>query len=710
MNLLSISMHKIVIIYLVLFCPITMLGQLNWQRTNSPRGVRSILIEKNRIYIGSDRIHYSENNGITWSQSNIITNGIFSLTAYGSALFAGSSNGLFISNDNGVSWRLNSSIRAGVGISSIIVSSNVILAGSQTSSVSMYRSVDSGKTWVISNTGLTFQSIQALTSNKNNVFAGSVTNGIYRSTNNGISWVQSNSGLTNLNILSLAANGDTIFAGTSGGGVFRSFNNGQSWIEVSTGLTNKQIVSLSVYKGVIYAKSETALFSSTNNGDLWTKLNIEADVLFSNENEFWIANNFSGSLYRLSSGGITWQLINSGINEQMATSLVAKGNEIWASYSATGGIASGIFKSNNLGTIWSNSNFITSVLSLGINSRGIFAASSARILFSNNDGSTWNSRNIPGGATLNNMFVGDSVVYIATSSGLYRSLNDGLNWSVVGGVLFTNKTVSYVGAAGSTIFVFSRENSEFYQSSDNGTTWNKIDLGISGYFVFDLKQIGQTIFLATNKGMFRSNNNGRTWTAINTGLSGSSLIVYSIEAVGSTIYISTETDGNQNARIFRSINNGNSWSLDNQGLFASKRLNSASQILANEYVTKLLYTQGNLFAATNGGGIFRAVINTTSVRSLNSDSFKNSKLHLEQNTPNPFSNETNIKFELSEGGNVRLLIHDISGKLVFQVMKNQLNAGLHQISLSAQNLTSGTYFYTLIANGHIASKKMIILR
>jgi hypothetical protein len=80
---------------------------------------------------------------------------------------------------------------------------------------------------------------------------------------------------------------------------------------------------------------------------------------------------------------------------------------------------------------------------------------------------------------------------------------------------------------------------------------------------------------------------------------------------------------------------------------------------------------------------------------------------LEQNVPNPFTNTTTIHYKILPGTNAQIIVHDAAGKQV-KTMQAPENG---QVQLTANDLKSGTYTYTLIVNGNeIASKKFILIR
>lgn len=83
---------------------------------------------------------------------------------------------------------------------------------------------------------------------------------------------------------------------------------------------------------------------------------------------------------------------------------------------------------------------------------------------------------------------------------------------------------------------------------------------------------------------------------------------------------------------------------------------------------------------------------------------------LSQNYPNPFNPVTTIKFTMPISGNVTLKVFDVTGRLVSEIVKGNLQAGLHETNFNASNLSSGAYFYKLETNGFTDIKKMMLVK
>lgn len=85
--------------------------------------------------------------------------------------------------------------------------------------------------------------------------------------------------------------------------------------------------------------------------------------------------------------------------------------------------------------------------------------------------------------------------------------------------------------------------------------------------------------------------------------------------------------------------------------------------------------------------------------------------NLTQNYPNPFNPETTIEFSLPVDSKVRLEIFNVLGELVSVLQDNYLSAGNYKVPFMPNGLTSGVYFYRIIANSELNRftevKKMI---
>jgi len=83
---------------------------------------------------------------------------------------------------------------------------------------------------------------------------------------------------------------------------------------------------------------------------------------------------------------------------------------------------------------------------------------------------------------------------------------------------------------------------------------------------------------------------------------------------------------------------------------------------------------------------------------------------LSQNYPNPFNPGTTIRYELPRASHVRLIVFDVLGREVRTLVNTFEQAGRHEATFNAQNVSSGTYFYRLEAGGSVETRKLTVVK
>jgi hypothetical protein len=83
---------------------------------------------------------------------------------------------------------------------------------------------------------------------------------------------------------------------------------------------------------------------------------------------------------------------------------------------------------------------------------------------------------------------------------------------------------------------------------------------------------------------------------------------------------------------------------------------------------------------------------------------------LNQNYPNPFNPTTNISYTLPKTEKVKVVVYNLLGDQVAQLVNTTQHAGPHTIAFNATNLASGVYFYQLEAGSISLVKKMMFIK
>jgi hypothetical protein len=192
-----------------------------------------------------------------------------------------------------------------------------------------------------------------------------------------------------------------------------------------------------------------------------------------------------------------------------------------------------------------------------------------------------------------------NVVYAATDSGVYKSINNGATWDLFNSGL-TNTIVwslaidpltpatLYAGTYGGGIF----------KTTTSAETWAPASAGLTDQVVLSLAVdplTPATLYAGTGtndiNGVFKSVNGADTWSA--TGAVGGQFInaVAINPVVPAILYACTANNG-----IYKTVDGGNTWTAINSGLTT---LNVKSLLVFPSH-------PDYLFAGTAGGGFFRS--------------------------------------------------------------------------------------------------------
>ena len=91
------------------------------------------------------------------------------------------------------------------------------------------------------------------------------------------------------------------------------------------------------------------------------------------------------------------------------------------------------------------------------------------------------------------------------------------------------------------------------------------------------------------------------------------------------------------------------------------------------------------------------------------------RVRLMQNTPNPFGPGTLIAFSLPHAAQVRMSVYDVRGREITKLADEMFDAGNHEVSWDGSDsegrrVSSGIYYYRLVAEEEVLTRKMVLLR
>jgi photosystem II stability/assembly factor-like uncharacterized protein len=473
--------------------------------------------------------------------------------------------------------------------------------------------------------------------------------GVIKSTDAGASWQNINNGIDNLYVGSLvldSANPDRLLVGVgnnqyfSNAGVYYSTNGGQSW---NRGAGIADIITAVEFSesdpNIAYAGSITAIFKSQDGGQNWSRVGTndwgpegiragfpsDFQLDFENPNRLFI-NNYAGGNYLSLDGGETWSTASQGYTGAQVRDVIVDPDNPGHMLAAS---RSGLFETPDGGTTWlGRSNGIMKVLEW--NAVAMSPANNQKLLAASN-----------------------------FTSQISRSDDGGLSWELVGNfvtgnkgwrvVTFANMSRVYAGSAGyesAGTFSSNVAASGVQRSNDGGLSWNWVNSGtMSDAHVTSISTAADNIdrvFVATtNRGVLRSSNGGDSWQELQGGLPDIAALSVAVDPRDSTVVFA----GFEMGGLYRSNDGGDTWSLlasgispegqitdivfdstDSMTLYAADksagvyrttdggdRWNTINMSLANREVNSLAVSVDglHLYAATEGGGVFRLDVNET---------------------------------------------------------------------------------------------------
>ena len=86
-----------------------------------------------------------------------------------------------------------------------------------------------------------------------------------------------------------------------------------------------------------------------------------------------------------------------------------------------------------------------------------------------------------------------------------------------------------------------------------------------------------------------------------------------------------------------------------------------------------------------------------------------------KNAPNPFNPTTTISYTLQENGPVSVKVYNTQGRLIRTLLEGEGFEGSHQVMWDGRNdrgefVSSGMYFYKIIANNEIVTERMTLMK
>ena len=734
-------------IFFMLLFPSAVLAQY-WMDANGIPGPKVALeAAGGRILVGTEMygIYYSDDGGISWSQTqlrpSLLTFNTYALYGRQSEVFAFTAfygrvinffpyygTNLFHSTDNGISW--TRIVRDSVIIIAFSDSGGVFGIGQYHESSdypgfdryrvfsfdgSRWQPIGASTSFYSWNTNLNFFSVDHA---NNFIFSayGSTTStdysadpaavGLFISTDRGLTWTQ-HFPRSSIDRLEIARSNELIVGRSIGndtlGGIFRSTDVGHTWIPL--GFTGQTYLFRAVVQdtlGNLFVATKDNVYRYLGYYDGWQQADLPSGLIDYPSN--WISETdflenpesspmmiTSGGtvfacgkvdgVYRSTDHGTSW--IPSGPRAEDAFSLmVERTGKI-----LVGTLGGGIYSSEDGGLGWVQippDSVSEDVFSLAGDGAMLYAGTDEGV-YGTTDEMHWTnmSKGQIAGSAYAVSVSNTGSIFAGTNFGVYRSTDNGATWNQSG---LSSSEVFFLATGSNSQMYAGTKGNGISVSTDNGVTW-----GSRGVFRDDIEALAVNdsgaVFVGVYGGILRSRNGGLSWQEKD----------FAKSYVNALAFLSSQTVfAGTYEGVYASYDNGDTWKLlDIHGLGQTFVLSLA------------LDNNGNLFAGTYHGGVYRTVQAFTSVETR---PFAPGAFRLDQNYPNPFNPTTTVSFVISHSSFVTLRVYDVVGREVGTLVNEVKQPGEYTVEWKAEGIASGVYFYRLTAGSYREIKKMLFLR
>jgi photosystem II stability/assembly factor-like uncharacterized protein len=434
------------------------------------------------VYGGSNGsgLYMTDNKGLSWSKVGSTLPSqtafyVFALAANGNTLYAGSNNGIYVSNDRGVNWvPASTSYTTPPYVNKLAIHSNSLYAG--ISNAGVYVSGNNAVSFSAVNNGYPnypggeeYMAVVDFLTTGSTLLAASHY-GVYRTTDNGGNWSDGSQGILATQVEDVLNNGVVTISTTDYSGVFISSNNGQSWSRSVNGLPSNRMTNLAalgteVYASVLFDK----VYKSTNNGASWT----------------WASNGLPSTVQSI---------------EADSGRVIAIGEDISTDYTQ-------LFQTTDHGANWEEipaSHINGGISAIAVRGKYIYTGGIGALLRTSNDGLSWVDlgQYLPM-AEVSTILSLDSVTYIGTAGkGIFRFLYDDTYMESVSSGL-SNYNISDIIQQNGILFA-STYGGGVFVSVNGGKRWFPFNGGLQNLNTKKLGGANLQVYTATSTGAFQT--------------------------------------------------------------------------------------------------------------------------------------------------------------------------------------------------------------
>jgi photosystem II stability/assembly factor-like uncharacterized protein len=535
------------------------------------------------LYAGVDHggVYRSEDAGLHWRPVNgglpdLNVAALAVSPANANMILAGAVSGLSVSTDGGATWSLAAGSPGTIVGSIVFDPVDATIAYAASSSGWVGRSTDAGRSWTQIGADVAGQqptSIAIAPSLHTTLYLGTNLNGVYRSIDSGATWTAKVNGLTNLHVSALGIdpdNAQVVFAGTIGGGIFLTTDGGENWASVDSPISGGVSAMIVDAAGTVYAANNAGTWALPRGASQWSAVGsipvtptgqwINALALGAGSPQHLFLGYGSlpfspGGVARVD-GGTTAILING------MTGITVNAFSYDADISAllVGTVAYGLFTYQ--GGPLQPAGLGASILDVVVvppPNEAWYAGTTFGVYKSTDEGANWTS--VSNGIPTNpatpvaSLLIpsGGGAFLAGTYHGLYSSSDSAASWTQVTTGLTAQVIYSLASDPASSGVVYAGTEQGVFQSTNGGAAWAATGPGITGNLVYDVLVVGGAVFAAGEGGVFRSTSGGASWEPLSGGLPSAAAHAIVYDAASSTLYAGTY------AGVWQSTDFGTTW-------------------------------------------------------------------------------------------------------------------------------------------------------
>lgn len=286
---------------------------------------------------------------------------------------------------------------------------------------------------------------------------------------------------------------------------------------------------------------------------------------------------------------------------------------------------------------------------------------------------------------------------------IYRSDDGASTWTAISPRLPKQPTDPLLGSvttiaiapSNASVVYAGTDDGQVWQTADEGLSWSNISGGLPNRWVtrVAIDPVNPAIAYATFSGLrwrdpqphvFRTADFGLTWTDISSNLPDAPVNAFAIDPTNpSTLFLGTDIGA------FVSSNTGTTWEILGEGLPA---------VVINDL--KVQPNERVLLAGTHGRSMYKLDIAINTIPTETPEA----TFILEPSFPNPFTDQTTLRFTILEPVTVRLDVFDTLGRQVCTLWDQFTESGTHSVAWDGRDeggisVGSGTYFGRLSVDG-----------